>query len=283
MRQIFIFLFLLNLNLAFSQTMSPERISKIKNSTVRVTIENSNSMGTGFFINANGLLLTCWHVIEPSIIKNATGKVIGLNKIFITMNDTLKVEVGIPTSFFNDENLNKKAFAFDFCTLVPIKKIGKNVEFLKLGNFDNLKEGQDIYTCGFPIGIEQKFVSRGMVSTKYIDSNITVNFGGTNSKFQRQTALLDLTMNRGNSGGAIMTFGETIDKDEVIGIADFIINPIGGQAENLIKNFDNASGAVKIGGIDPNQTFSDFTKVLSSLSIGVSGCVSINHIQDSLN
>lgn len=271
------------MNLASSQTMTPERMSKIKNSTVRVTIENSNSIGTGFFINADGLLLTCWHVIEPSIIKDNTGKIIGFNKIFITMDDTLKVEVGIPITFFNDENLNKKPFAFDFCVLKPQKSIGKTVEFLKLGNFDNLKEGQDIYTCGYPIGIEQKFVSRGMVSTKYIDSNITVNFGGNNIKFQRQTALLDLTMNRGNSGGAIMTFGETIDKDEVIGIADFIINPIGGQAENLIKKFDYASGAVKIGGIDPNQTFSDFTNFISSLSIGVSGCVSINHVMNSLN
>lgn len=263
--------------------MTPERMSRIKNSTVRVTIENSNSMGTGFFIDSNGKLLTCWHVVEPAIIKDATGKITGLKKIFITTSDNAKIEVAIPLFFFNDENCNKESYAFDFCVLIPVKNISKTVEYLKLGNFDNLKEGQDVYTCGYPLAIEQKFVSRGMVSTKYIDSNITVNYGGTNIKFERQTALLDLTMNRGNSGGAIVTFGETMDKDEVIGIADFIINPISGVADDLIKYFDNSSGNVLISGIDPNKTFSVFTEFLKSSYNGVSGCVSINHVKDCLN
>ena len=95
-------------------------------------------------------------------------------------------------------------------------------------------------------------------------------------------ALLDLTMNKGNSGGAIIKLGNTIEDDEVIGIADFIINPIGSMADSLINTFNRSSGNLELSGIDPNRTFSLFTQILSSTSIGVSGCISLNHFVESL-
>ena len=266
----------------FSQSLSLERVKKLKAATVRVTIENSNSIGTGFFISDDGLLLTCWHVIEPAIIRDAANNITGVRKIFVTINDTNKLEFGIPLKFFNDSNLYRQGLAYDFAVLVPLKKLNTKQSFLRLGDFNSVNEGQEVITCGYPIGIEQKFISRGIISTKYIDTTITIITPFSKTKYDRSQALMDITMNRGNSGGAIVLLGETIDSDVVIGIADFIINPIGGISDKLIKQFDNASGAIAIQGIDPNQTFSDFTKILSSISIGVSGCVSINHVKNSL-
>lgn len=272
---------ILSLN-SFSQSLSLERVKKLKAATARVTIENSNSVGTGFFISDDGLLLTCWHVIEPAIIRDAANKITGFRKIFVTINDSIKLEFGIPLLFFNDSNLYRQGLAYDFSLLAPSKKLTSKQVFLKLGDFDNLNEGQEIITCGYPIGIEQKFVTKGLVSTKYADTSITITTPNGIIKYNRRQALMDITMNKGNSGGAVVMLGNTIDDDVVIGIADFIINPIGGASDNLIKQFDNASGGVSISGIDPNQTFSNFTKILSSISIGVSGCISINHIKTSL-
>lgn len=266
----------------FSQSLSLERVKKLKAATVRITIENSNSIGTGFFIDEGGLLLTCWHVIEPAIIRDGANNITGLRKISVTINDTIKVEFGIPLSIFNDSNLYRQCLAYDFSILVPSKKLTSKQVFLKLGDFNSVTEGQEVITCGYPIGIEQKFITKGIVSTKYIDTSIAIYTPYGRTKYDRSQALMDITMNRGNSGGAVVLLGNTINDDVVIGIADFIINPIGGIADTLIKQFDNSSTAVFIGGIDPNKTFSDFTKIISSISIGVSGCVSINHIKSSL-
>ena len=262
----------------FSQSLSLERVNKLKAATVRVTIENSNSIGTGFFISDDGLLLTCWHVIEPAIIRDAANNITGFKKIFITINDTNKLEAGIPLEFFNDTNLYRKGLAYDFSLLVPSKKLTSKQTFLRLGDFDSVNEGQEVFTCGYPIGIEQKFITKGIVSTKYIDTTIAIKTPYSIIKYDRSQALMDITMNRGNSGGAVVLLGKTIEDDVVIGIADFIINPIGNLADSLIKKFENGMG-VEIGGIDTNKTFADLTKILSSISIGVSGCISINHIK----
>ena len=37
-----------------AQSLSPERVAKIKAITVRITIDSSSSTGTGFFINSDG-------------------------------------------------------------------------------------------------------------------------------------------------------------------------------------------------------------------------------------
>lgn len=76
--------------------------------------------------------------------------------------------------------------------------------------------------------------------------------------------------------------GTTIEEDEVIGIADFIINPIGSQSGQLISDLNIASGGVTISGIDPNKTLSKIVGFISSTSFGVSGCVSIGYSKQGL-
>lgn len=286
MKKILLFTIIITVssNYAFCQSLSEERVKKIKESTVRITIENSDKMGTGFYFNDMGEVATCWHVIQPSINLDSAGKIIGFKKIYIENNNGEKIEYGIPIGFFQNSTLNQNAVAYDFCILIPVQKRSLFIKnsFLKLGNFENLNEGDEVYTCGYPIGIIQKFISRGIVSTKYIDPKREVFFNGNKILKPRSEVLLDITLNRGNSGGAIIKIGKSIDEDEVVAIADFIVTPIGGIADNLIKTLNNSSGGFSIQGIDPNATFSLLTQIISSLSIGVSGAVSINHLLISL-
>lgn len=265
-----------------AQSLSPERVKMIKEATVRITIEGSNKMGTGFFFNNQGHIATCWHVIEPHFIYNNQNRIIGGKKIFVEISTGEIIEYGVPLYFLNDSNANKAAVNYDYCVLIPLnKKNNKSDYYLKLGDFNNLNEGDEVYTCGYPIGIDKKFISKGIVSTKY-ESQRAINRNGIIIPTSRDEALLDMTLNRGNSGGAIIKIGKTIEDDEVVGIADFIITPFGGSSENLIQLLDSRKGGMTLGGVDPFETLALFGNVLASLSIGVGGLVSINHFWTSL-
>lgn len=259
---------------SFSQSLSLERVKKIKNATVQVSIDSSTYTGTGFYIDDLGTILTCWHVILPAIKQSGP-----FNKIFVTDVNGKKVEYGILSTFIQDPSTNSDAVIYDFCVLLPIKRVTQKTSFLKLGNFNNVSEGEEIVTCGYPFGLKQQFMSKGIISTKYIDSTLWIIRPNSSVKefTKRDVALMDITLNPGNSGGAIIKIGKTIAEDEVIGIADFLINPISSVSDALVNQFNSASG-VFINGLDNAQTFKLFTEFLKNTSVGVSGCISINYV-----
>ena len=51
----------------------------------------------------------------------------------------------------------------------------------------------------------------------------------------------------------------------------------------LKQALNNPQGSMIISGINPNAVFNYFNDLISQMSIGVSGCVSINHFLTSLN
>lgn len=267
-------LFISSFQISKSQSLSPERVAKIKAATVRITIDSINSVGSGFFINNHGLVVTCFHVIQPSL--QIGGRI---RKIFVELNTGEIIEYGIIQKIVMDTNWTKNALSFDYCLLAPVHpQTSRIFPFLKIGNFDKAIEGEEIYTCGYPIGIKQQFLTEGIISTKYIEDSNKVYYANRTFFAPRDQALLDITLNRGNSGGAIIKIGDTINDDEVIGIADFIITPAGSQSEQMINLLLSASGGVKISGVDPNYVFAQIFSIISNLSIGVSGCISINHL-----
>ena len=272
MRLICIVFFALIFKTSHSQSLSPERVSKIKEATVRVMI--GKSIGTGFFINSSGTVVTCFHVIQPGVHNDGT-----LDNIFVQLNTGEVIQYGVIDKILLDSNWTKNAISFDYCILAPIHPNRlRTFPFLKLGNFDDINEGDEVYTCGYPIGIKQQFISKGIVSTKYTEDSNKVSYNNNIFTFSREQALLDITLNRGNSGGPIMKIGDSPNDDEVIGIADFIITPAGSQSEEIISLLLKASGRVQISGVDPNYVFAQVFSIISSLSIGVSGCISINHL-----
>lgn len=258
----------------FSQSLSPERVAKIKSCTVKIVLDNQ-VIGTGFFIDNRGTLLTCWHVIKSSIIRMADKTI--LKPSFIEYSNGKRDSVAIPPIM---EKISADAVSFDFCVLIPKKQLSQTSQtpFLKLGSFANIQEGEEVYTCGYPLGMQQQFISKGIVSTKYLENdNFLIDVNGKTTTIPRNQALLDMTLNKGNSGGAIVKIGKTIDEDEVIGIADFIINPIGNKGDDLIKHLNANAGAIKIQGVDPNAMFSLLATFINSSSNGISGCVAIDH------
>lgn len=283
MKLIFLVALLFQIN-GYAQSLSPERVARIKNATVQLTIEGTTFTGSGFFIDNKGKLLTCWHVIAPALLYDTAQRVPVQNRIIAQLNDGRKIEYGLQTVFVTDTTVNTIAVGYDFAVLLP--KTNITTPFLKLGSYSNSREGDEIYTCGYPLSIPNPFVSRGIISTKYTDTANSVSRPtGTLYRMPRNQALLDITLNSGNSGGPIVRTGKTIDDDEVIGIADFIITPMWPYYESLntmLESSINSGASAQLAGVDPVRLFYLFAKVLGSSSVGISGCVSVDHIKTSL-
>ncbi len=279
MRKIFLLLWLCPL-FALSQSLSPERVAKIKSATVRVSIEGSRETGTAFFISASGELLTCWHVIEPALRRDSVGNLVRILPIYIQSADGTKTQVSIPAVFY--QQLYLSARSNDYCLLSPVKPFTKTVIFFNPGNLSKVAEGQEVYTCGYPNGMAQPFISKGILSTKYIDSSTYIIKNGVEKKLNREVALLDLTLNKGNAGGPIITLGTTIADDEVIGIADLMITPFGQTAEEIqvISNAKSTTadtddpGAAAMGIVLSSMKL--VSSVINNSTHGISACLSLN-------
>ncbi|MDR3680977.1 MAG: serine protease [Flavipsychrobacter sp.] len=267
---------------AQGQSLSKERVQKIKECTVQVKIEDVDATGTGFFIAPDGSLLTCWHVIQPAIRFDSANRFIGMRKITIVYNNGTEEEYEVLPFFLR--NGFEDAISNDFCALIPKKRRTKPGTCLKIGDFDKAEEGQDIYTCGYPVGIGQQCITKGIISAKYIFP-VTLNLPKEKKTFQRSQALLDMTMSRGISGGPIVKLGATADQDEVIGIADFIVAPVGQDVENISKYAEELKKPNQGVLNDRDKDISNkyFADTFSKLPIGLSGCVSINHVLAAIN
>lgn len=265
-----IFTFFTQMN---AQSIDKQRLLHVKKSVVRILIDDEPS-GTGFIVSKTGQIITCWHVIQPAITVDESTKAIHLKKITAEFISGEKIELGIYTYLF--EEGYRDALIYDYCFLEPSIKTNVLYEFLKLGNFESVNEGEQVYSVGYPLGIEQQFVSSGIMSTKWTDKIKLQD----NTEINREVSWLDLTMNKGNSGGPILKIGNT--EDEVIGIATFILNPYANTSQELSKLSDNLGIDIQFGGISQVKVNKLFADAVTNNSIGISGCVSINHIKSVL-
>jgi serine protease Do len=149
-----------------------------------------NSLGSGFIIDAAGLVVTNNHVIADA------------DEINVILNDgtTLKAEiVGRDT---------KTDLA-----LVRVKP-DKPLKAVKFGDSDKLRLGEWVIAIGNPFSLGGT-VTAGIVSAR----NRDINSGPYDNYIQTDAAI-----NRGNSGGPLFNLN-----GEVIGVNTAIISPSGGS------------------------------------------------------
>jgi serine protease Do len=277
MRLTILFILIVLSTSLFSQSLSPDKIAKIKSSTVQIITDSM--AGTGFFINSKGTIATCLHVIinalnykTPIRARNNKGEII---------------ELELPQ--FTDSGI-VYALAYDLCILTPKNTFTKSVPFLNFGDFNKLQEGQEIYTCGYPFGDTSQFISKGIISTKMVKPSIA-NFPGLSITKMRQELLLDLTSNHGNSGGALVKLNPLSNEDEIIGIIDYTITPLSKKLDSITTlisqsswagisfgRTEDANGKVISGGYNPITTSLLFANFFNTITYGINGAVSINHL-----
>jgi serine protease Do len=148
-------------------------------------------IGSGVIVSADGTILTNNHVIEDAI------------KIKIEMNDKRVLEA--------------KVVGTDKLTDLAVLKVeAKDLPFLNLGDSDKVRVGDIILAIGNPLGIGQT-VTAGIISAKGRRTGLS---DGSFEDFLQ----IDAPINRGNSGGALVSLS-----GELIGINSQILSPSGGN------------------------------------------------------
>ncbi|HEX2695796.1 MAG TPA: DegQ family serine endoprotease, partial [Acidobacteriota bacterium] len=149
--------------------------------------------GTGFFITADGYILTNNHIAEDST-KNT-----------------------ITTLQGND--YEAKVVGTDPKTDLALLKIeAKDLPFATLGDSALVKVGEWVLAIGNPLGMEHT-VTAGIVSAKGRQLGV-----GMNVPTYQDFIQTDAAINRGNSGGPLVNM-----RGEVIGINSNILSPTGGN------------------------------------------------------
>ena len=144
--------------------------------------------GSGFFISADGLILTNHHVVD------------GADEIKVRLTD--------------NREFTGKVLGSDAKTDIAVVKIdAKDLPYLTMGNSDELKVGEWVAAIGSPFGLDNT-VTSGIVSAKSrkLPSDQYVPFIQT-----------DVAVNPGNSGGPLFNM-----KGEVVGINSQIFSTSGG-------------------------------------------------------
>src|SRR5687767_11652571 len=150
----------------------------------------TNSLGSGFIIDAAGVVVTNNHVIADA------------DEINVIMNDGTKIKAELV-------GVDKKT---DIAVL-KFKPV-KPVNAVKFGDSDKLRLGEWVIAIGNPFSLGGS-VTAGIVSAR----NRDINSGPYDNYIQTDAAI-----NRGNSGGPLFNL-----EGEVVGVNTAIISPSGGS------------------------------------------------------
>ena len=192
-----------------------------------VKVSSPAGMGSGFFINEQGYLITNYHVVEKetkievTVFKKAKD---GFNK---------KVFKGIRIEAINP---------FVDLALLKVEDLGDmQVKFAYLGDVDEIELGEGVFAIGNPLGLERT-VTNGVIST-------------TNRAFEGLIYLqTDAAINPGNSGGPLFNLS-----GEVIGVTNMGYIFFGGLGfaipVDYVKHFIDNRDAFAYDKDNPNTGF----------------------------
>ena len=151
-----------------------------------------SSLGSGFIIDAAGIVVTNSHVIADA------------DEINVILNDGSKLKAEV-------KGVDKKT---DLAVLKVTPLADKPLKAVKFGDSDRLRLGEWVIAIGNPFSLGGS-VSAGIVSAR----NRDIQSGPYDNYIQTDAAI-----NRGNSGGPLFNL-----QGEVIGVNTAIISPSGGS------------------------------------------------------
>ncbi|MHC4623612.1 MAG: S1C family serine protease [Planctomycetota bacterium] len=137
-----------------------------------VKVSSPVGMGSGFFINKEGYLITNYHVIEKE------------TRIEVTM--FLKAKDGFEKKKFKKVKIEAINPFVDLALLKVENLEDTEVKFVCLGDMDTVRVGEKVFAIGNPLGLERT-VTDGVISTKnrafeglvYIQTNADINPGNS--------------------------------------------------------------------------------------------------------
>lgn len=192
-----------------------------------VKVSSPAGMGSGFFINEQGYLITNYHVVEKE------------TKIEVTVFK--KAKDGFSKKVFKSIRIEAINPFIDLAIL-KVEDLGDTqVKFAYLGNVDEIEPGEGVFAIGSPLGLERT-VTNGVIST-------------TNRAFEGLIYLqTDAAINPGNSGGPLFNLS-----GEVIGVTNMGYIFFGGLGfaipVDYVKHFIDNRDAFAYDKDNPNTGF----------------------------
>lgn len=174
-----------------------------------VLVSSPGGLGSGFFINEDGYLITNYHVIEKETRIEVT--VFQKAKNAFEKKKFKKVRIDAINPFVD-------------LALLKVEDLGETkVKFVCLGDNDRMEVGEEVFAIGNPLGLERT-VTNGVISTK-------------NRAFEGLVYLqTNADINPGNSGGPLFNLA-----GEVVGVTNMGYIFYGGLGfaipVNYVKNF----------------------------------------------
>jgi serine protease Do len=152
--------------------------------------QRRGGQGSGFIIDANGTILTNYHVVD------------GADKIVVTLSD--------------GKSYDAKVIGKDQKSDIAVVKIdaGQELPAVSLGDSDRLEVGEWVMAIGNPFGLDHT-VTSGIVSAK----GRNIGTGPYDNFIQT-----DASINPGNSGGPLINL-----RGEVVGVTTAIFSQSGGN------------------------------------------------------
>jgi serine protease Do len=192
-----------------------------------VKVSSPAGMGSGFFINEQGYLITNYHVVEKE------------TKIEVTVYK--KAKDGFDKKVFKGVRI-EAINPFVDLALLKVEDLGDTqVKFVYLGDIGEIRAGEQVFAIGNPLGLERT-VTNGVIST-------------TNRAFEGLIYLqTDAAINPGNSGGPLFNLS-----GEVIGVTNMGYIFFGGLGfaipVNYVKHFIDNRDAFAYDKDNPNTGF----------------------------
>jgi serine protease Do len=192
-----------------------------------VQVRTPEGLGSGFFINADGYLITNFHVIE------------GETEISVEVYNQLDGQLDRET--YKQVKIIAINKFHDLALLHIEDKDAPKFKFVTLGSSDILSVGDSVFAIGSPLGLERT-VTQGIISTK------TRELEG---ELYLQTST---QINPGNSGGPLFNLA-----GEVVGVTNMKITFGEGLGfaipVELVKNFLDHRDAFAYAADNPNNPY----------------------------
>jgi serine protease Do len=192
-----------------------------------VKVSSPSGIGSGFFINEEGYLITNYHVIEKE------------TKIEVTMFQ--KTNNGFEKKSFKNVKIVAINPFVDLALLKVEDLDDTKVKYAYLGDIDKIRAGEKVFAIGTPLGLERT-VTDGVIST-------------TNRAFEGLVYIqTNAAINPGNSGGPLFNLS-----GEVIGVTNMGYIFFGGLGfaipVDYVKHFIDNRDAFSYDKDNPNTGF----------------------------
>ncbi len=236
----------------------PRTLRYKKHSAAVVRIETAQGVGTGFFANSDGLMVTAAHVIFDRIFVPQTGaQTIALAlspkwPVSLVFSDGSKIQIPQPT--LSQRDLDNAVF-----DLAAIDTGVKSACAIPIGDPAKVEIGDRILAIGFPASANSGVLYEGFVSSKHTQAPTVVGqLQGTPQLIQvtRDVMRVQMPVTAGASGSPIIT-----DADESVGVISEIPVHWTQELTRLVQKMSgnqNGSGVILSG--------FDTTKILAELA-----------------